>query len=131
MKQNQPKAEENITTEQVKKKIPNPTGKGGFKDHPELINAGGRPKNQQSFTYWLNQFKNMTTNEFLKWYKENPKSKRTIAAELAYNRIFNARKDLKEFREVANRTEGMPRQKMEVDSNVNFIIDSSLKQKDE
>lgn len=24
--------------------MPNPTGKGGFGDHPELINRGGRPK---------------------------------------------------------------------------------------
>lgn len=29
------------TTEQV----PNPTGKGGFGDNPQNINAGGRPKN--------------------------------------------------------------------------------------
>ena len=29
------------TTEQV----PNPTGKGGFRDHPENINPGGKPKN--------------------------------------------------------------------------------------
>jgi len=34
------------TTEQVKE-IPNPNGKGGFGDHPENINAGGRPKNQE------------------------------------------------------------------------------------
>jgi len=32
------------STEQVKK-APNPTGKGGFQDHPEFINPGGRPKN--------------------------------------------------------------------------------------
>ena len=29
------------TTEQESKWLPNPTGKGGFKDHPELINPGG------------------------------------------------------------------------------------------
>ena len=32
------------TSEQVKWN-PNPEGKGGFQDHPELINPGGRPKN--------------------------------------------------------------------------------------
>lgn len=33
-----------MATEQVNMNR-NPEGKGGFGDHPELINAGGRPKN--------------------------------------------------------------------------------------
>jgi hypothetical protein len=96
---------EDIRPEKV---IPNPTGKGGFQDHPELINAGGRPKNQQSFAYWLNTFKEMPVREFLDWPKNNPEETRTVASDLAWARIFEARKDLKNFREVANRTEGMP-----------------------
>jgi len=103
------------TTEQVRKPR-NPTGKGGFKDHPELINPGGRPKNQESFSYWMNYFKNLPISEFLGWLKKNPEDVRTVAAELAYNRVFNAREDLTEFKEVANRTEGMPIQSTDITS---------------
>lgn len=97
------------TTKQV---IPNPTGKGGFADHPESINPGGRPKNQESFSYWMNFFKQLNTKSFLSWEKDNPNH--TMAASLAYARVFKSRSDLREFQEVANRTEGMPKQSMEL-----------------
>lgn len=84
----------------------NPEGKGGFKDHPELINEGGRPKNQESFTYWMNHFKNMPMGQFLLWEKQTPMSDRSVAATLAYARVFKARETLEEFKEVADRTEG-------------------------
>lgn len=88
----------------------NKDGAGGFKDHPEHINAGGRPKNQESFTYWMNYFKNLSTKEFLSWEKNNPEENRNVAADLVYARMIKARSELREFQEVANRTEGMPRQ---------------------
>lgn len=94
------------TTELAGKKVPNPTGKGGFGDRPEDINAGGRPKNQESFTWWMNFFKNMNVKDFLSWGTATPEDERVVAADLAYNRVFNARKDLAEFKEVADRTEG-------------------------
>jgi hypothetical protein len=98
------------TTEQVEKKEKdmnlNPTGRGGFGDHPENINPGGRPKNQESFAYWFNYFKNLSVSEFLKFPKEVPDDERSVACELAYKRVQNAREDLKEFQEVADRTEG-------------------------
>ena len=94
------------TTEQVDKFIPNPNGKGGFADNPQNINPGGRPKNEQSFTYWMKYFKNLTVEEFLVWEKSNPKKTRYVAADIAYNRVFNSRKDLQEFKELADRTEG-------------------------
>lgn len=84
----------------------NPSGKGGFQDHPELRNPGGRPKNQESFAYWMNYFKNLPITEFLAWQDENPESERTVAADIAYTRVFNSRKDLEEFKVVADRTEG-------------------------
>lgn len=34
----------------------NPTGKGGFQDHPENINRNGRPKKELSITYWIREF---------------------------------------------------------------------------
>lgn len=120
---------DNQTTEQVKieeKRIPNPTGKGGFQEHPELINAGGRPKNQESFTYWFNFFKNLTGDELKQWALDNTPDNRTTAAHLAYMRIRNAEGSLKEFKEVADRTEGKPRQPIGIDgeliSRVKVII---------
>lgn len=48
------------TSEQVGNKSQdmnlNPTGKGGFADHPELINKGGRPKNEVSIMFWVKKF---------------------------------------------------------------------------
>ena len=106
--------EEN-TTEQVKR-IPNPTGIGGFQDHPELINPGGRPKNFESFVYWYRVFKNMSIQELKEWQSKNSSKTRTVAADLAFTRIINAKGDLKEFKEVANRSEGMPQQNTDITS---------------
>ncbi len=83
----------------------NPTGKGGFRDHPEHRNNGTWDV-RKSFTYQMNKFKNMTVSEFLKWPDNCPNDIRTVAEDLAYQRVFNARKDLMEFKEVADRTEG-------------------------
>ena len=94
------------TTEQVEKKVPNPTGKGGFQDHPELINPGGRPKNVNSFAHWYRVFKEMTVKDFLKWEKRNPEGKRNVVATIAYQTVKDARTDLKTLQEVADRSEG-------------------------
>lgn len=97
----------NLTTEQVKEnnKNNNPTGKGGFADHPEHRNPGGwDPKN--TFSYQMNRFKNMTITELEEWNKNTPKNERTVAMDLAFKRVFNAQTDLNEYREVADRTEG-------------------------
>jgi hypothetical protein len=40
----------------TKKNPPNPTGKGGFSERPDDINRDGRPKNEESPTYWLRKF---------------------------------------------------------------------------
>lgn len=109
------------TTEQVNFNR-NPTGKGGFQDHPELINAGGRPKNQESFTYWINFFKNLTVEDFKNWQKEIPDNKRTVAANLAYARVVSALSSLKDFREIADRTEGRPTQQIRNSGSLNFDI---------
>lgn len=110
------------TTEQVvKKKAPNPTGKGGFKEHPELINAGGRPKNIERFDYWLQVFKDLSKKEFDK-LENQKKGDWPMAKFTAYERYKKIR-ELREFQEVANRTEGMPKQtvKQEFDDNVTEI----------
>ena len=107
------------TTEQVDNKIvPNPKGVGGFGDNPQNINAGGRPKNQESFTYWLNYFKGLSISEFFAWIKDNEEDARSVASDLAYIRVLKARNDLREFEVVANRTEGMPKHSLELDGTV-------------
>jgi hypothetical protein len=93
------------TTEQVRP-IPNPEGKGGFADNPQNINAGGRPKNAESFAYWYRTFKEMTKDELAQWKLDTPEGSRTIACSLALVRITNAEMDLKEFQEIADRSEG-------------------------
>jgi hypothetical protein len=91
----------------------NPTGKGGFAEHPEN-RSDGRWSKDNSFSYWMNYFKTLTPKEFEVWQKENPSDKRTIAADLAARRIIKAQNDLKEFQEIANRTEGKPEQPVKV-----------------
>ena len=56
----------------------------------------------------------MDMDEFKDWPSKNPK--RTMAMEIAYARVFNSRRDINEYREVANRTEGMPRQSTDITS---------------
>lgn len=34
----------------------NPLGKGGFGDNPQNINMNGRPKNEESPSYWLRKY---------------------------------------------------------------------------
>lgn len=125
------------TTEPVKN-VPNPTGKGGFKDNPQNANPGGRPKNQQSFTYWMNFFKNLPVSEFLQYQKTHPVEGRTVAEDIAFTRVVNARTDLQEFKEVADRTEGKAKQLTELrgDVNISFknledVIDQVLTEPEE
>ena len=54
------------TTEQV----PNPTGKGGFGDHPENINPGGRPKNSLK-SYVAKKLAGMSDEEKDQWIKDH------------------------------------------------------------
>ena len=98
---------ENTTTNQVKGTVDvsNPLGKGGFADHPEN-RSDGRWKKENSFSYWMNYFKSLTVEEFKNYQTTKPDSTRTVSESLAYVRVLKSRDDLKEFQEVANRTEG-------------------------
>jgi hypothetical protein len=88
--------------------IANPTGKGGFKDNPENINFGGRPKNSQRFSYWLQFFKDMTSKEFNEYAKKRKVNDMYVAEIIAYERVKNSRTDLREYQDLADRTEGRP-----------------------
>lgn len=102
-----------MTTKQDKDMNRNPTGKGGFGDNPQN-RSNGRWSKDNSFSYWLNFFKSLTVDELRNWLDNNPENQRTVAANLAYARIIRANKYLKEFKEVANRTEGLPIRRQEI-----------------
>lgn len=93
----------------------NPTGKGGFGEHPEH-SARGRWSKENSYSYWLNYFKQLSVKEFGEYDKTNPEGERTMAQNLAYKRTkeLYENNDLKEFESNANRTEGMPKQAIEL-----------------
>jgi hypothetical protein len=97
------------TTKQVNDMNRNPDGNGGFGEHPEN-RSDGRWNKDNSFSYWLNYFKNLTVAEFKDWENKTPEDQRSVAAALAYSRVYAARSadGLKDFNAVADRTEGKP-----------------------
>jgi len=94
----------------------NPTGKGGFRDHPENRSDGGWKK-EDSYSYQLNLMDRMTVTEFKNWLTEHPEDKRTMAQEKAYNAQLQSRKDLAWLKEVTDRTEGKAPQSIDMTSN--------------
>ncbi len=58
-----------MTTKQANKNN-NPTGKGGFKENPDNINAGGRPKNSLK-SYVASKLAEMTDEDKDKWLEKN------------------------------------------------------------
>ena len=67
------------TTAQVRK-APNPTGKGGFGEHPENRNDGGRIKNPLK-EFQRQEFENMTQEQKRKYLADIDKYKRWTMAE--------------------------------------------------
>ena len=118
--------------EETTKQVPNPTGKGGFGEHPEN-RSDGRWDKRNSFSYWMNYFKAMTVKEFTDYKNTNPEDKRTVAETLAYTRVFKAREELREFEVVANRTEGMPKQSLDLglDESIEKVAIEIIKSKNE
>ena len=96
-----------LTTQQVKN-VPNKTGVGGFKEHPENRNNGGRYPRKESTTYWYNTFMSMSVKEFNDWEYNNPEDTRTMASDLAYSRFRKAKNDFREYQDIINRVEGTP-----------------------
>lgn len=87
----------------------NPDGKGGFGDNPQNRHNGAWKKTE-TFRYWFDVFKEMSVTELREWLDNNPEDTRSVASNLAYQRVTKALNDIKEFQEVANRSEGMPKQ---------------------
>lgn len=120
----------NLTSNQVKN-VPNPTGKGGFGERPEDINTGGSWTPENSQNYCLRFFLRMNEDQFKLWGQNNPPETRTVAQVLAYERVTVARKELPDYREVVDRTEGKAPQTFkhegQIDTGHNEIAELLLK----
>lgn len=92
----------------------NPTGKGGFGDHPENRNPGGW-KPEYTFSYQYRRFMNMTVEEFKSWKDLTADKDKTMVEELAYVAVLKARSDIRDRQEITDRTEGKAPQTVVVD----------------
>lgn len=101
---------QNLTTNQDIKQVDmnrNPSGKGGFGEHPENINRDPKIlKNEQRFSYWLPFFKSLTAKEFIQYAVDKKEEDMYVAEVISYERVANSRKDLAEYKDLADRTEG-------------------------
>ena len=107
------------TMKQVKI-IPNPTGKGGFAEHPENISDGSW-NSKMTFSYQYKRFLNMTVAEYKRWGLNTKDDEKTTIEAIAYSAVGKARNILRERQEVADRTEGKALQRVE--ANVTNISD--------
>lgn len=103
------------TSEQVKPRNNNPTGKGGFGERPENRNPGGWDKDN-TISYQYNRFMNMPPEVFRDFGKL-PNGQKTMAMMLAYNRVAAALKSLPDIKEITDRTEGKSKESVDLTSN--------------
>jgi hypothetical protein len=97
-------------TKQDRKRNFNPTGKGGFQDHPELINKKGRPPKGWAWSELLEDIgEEMVPGTDGKTFKQMVG--RRLWVESAAGNIFA-------IKELFNRMEGMPRINMKVEGKV-------------
>lgn len=89
----------------------NPTGKGGFGDHPENRNPGGW-KPEVTFSYQYKRFMNMPVKDFETWLDKS-KDTMTVVEHLAYKRVLEAKNSLPDIKEITDRTEGKAAQNIQ------------------
>ena len=83
----------------------NPTGKGGFGDHPEN-RSDGRWNPRMTFSFQYRRFMNMTVEEFKSWKDLTADKDKTMVEELAYATVLKARSDIRDRQEITDRIEG-------------------------
>ncbi len=98
-----------LTTKQVKNYTPNPTGKGGFKENPQN-RSNGRWSKETSISYNLNKLIRMKVKDFENFLSQE----RTMAEVIAWERVNKARESLSDAIFVTDRTEGKPKQAVEL-----------------
>jgi hypothetical protein len=99
------------TTDEVRTP-PNPTGKGGFGDHPENRSPGGWRK-EESISNQYNRLMRMSPTELGKFEPE------TVAQMIALTRLRQATRvdGLPDAKEITDRTEGKAPQQFDMTSN--------------
>jgi hypothetical protein len=103
------------TSKQVRKHIPNPTGKGGFQERPQ-DRASGHWDSKMTFSFQYRRFMEMSMNE-LNEYRSLPDMERTVVEELAYNTVMRGKVSLADIKEITDRTEGKAAQSIDMTSN--------------
>jgi len=98
----------------------NPTGKGGFRDHPENKGNGWK-RPELTFSYQYSLFMGMTILELKDWAL-TPPDRRTVVQDLAYARVLAAKSSLLDVKEITDRIEGKPQQKIEHSGELTEII---------
>lgn len=84
--------------------VPNPTGKGGFGDHPENRSDGGWKK-ENVFSYQYRRFMSMTIKEWVDFISSPPEDM-TVVEQLAIKAVQRAKNSLPDVKEITDRTEG-------------------------
>jgi hypothetical protein len=81
----------------------------GLAVNPQNRSAGGWT-NKNMISYWYKYFMKMTTAQARRWLSKIPEDQRTVAQEIAFARITDARKSgkigLNTTQEITDRTEG-------------------------
>lgn len=103
-----------------KGQVMNPTGIGGFQDHPELRSDGGWKK-ENVFSYQYKRFMNMTTDE-LQEYRTQPSGSHLVVEELAYNAMMRAKNSLPDMKEITDRTEGKAHESIDITSGGESLV---------
>lgn len=115
-------ADENVGTDrpvkQVEKQVENPmnlnpTGKGGFADHPELINKNGRPPKDWAWAELLEDIGEEVEEKTGKTFKQ-------LVGRRLWLECVNG--NVLAIKELFNRMEGLPRMKLEVNGKIDMKI---------
>lgn len=77
-----------------------------FKEHPDRINREGYWNSEDSVSFQYKYLMKKTVKEFEGWVKDNPESERTMAQEIAYQAVLEAKDSLAYLKEITDRTEG-------------------------
>jgi hypothetical protein len=93
--------------------VNNPTGKGGFQERPQ--DRSRKWTKRGSVKYNLQQFLELTNEELAEWVQRMDEL--TQAEQIALRRVLESKKDsekaFRSYQDIANRTEGMPRQQVD------------------